>query len=551
MNTVLITSIGKRVQLIKHLKKNFKVIGADAGELISARYFVDKFYQISKAGEKNYIDDILKICKKEKVEILIPLYEGEFDILNENRKIIEKYGVKLCLSSKNVIDVCNNKEKTNEFFNRTEINIPKVYSKCEIENIIKENNDSVMPLFIKPIDGMGSINAFKINNIKELKFFNEYIKNGIIQQYIDGEEYTVDCLVNFEGKAVYIIPRKRIEVRSGEVVKSQSVNDKLLISEAKKVINKLNSLKDNNKIAAVGPLTIQFFKTKEQKIFLLEINPRFGGGVPLSFECGADYGKALSEMLKGNNYIVNNCFKEKLMLRYDEAVFVNTGHTEEICNNKKLYIFDLDDTLYYEKEFVLGAFMHVCEYLGEKYKVDSQLLFYRMIEILNTEGRGNIFDVICSEYGFEEKIEKLVDIYRSANPKLKLYEDSEAFINRLKEKGISIGIITDGCSKVQWNKIKSLGLESKVDKIIVTDDYGDGFEKPNQRSYTDMIKYFNVKPYECVYIGDNPKKDFVGAKALNINTIRIKRDRGDHINDIVSFDYEADLIINNFYELTI
>lgn len=65
---------------------------------------------------------------------------------------------------------------------------------------------------------------------------------------------------------------------------------------------------------------------------------------------------------------------------------------------------------------------------------------------------------------------------------------------------------------VQWNKIKGLDIESLVDRIIVTDDMGMEFWKPDKRSYLDMIEYFNVAKNECIYIGDNPNKDFIGAK---------------------------------------
>lgn len=118
-----------------------------------------------------------------------------------------------------------------------------------------------------------------------------------------------------------------------------------------------------------------------------------------------------------------------------------------------------------------------------------------------------------------------------------------------KRKNLKASIIADGCAKVQWNKINSLGLEKLIDKIIVTDDYGQGFGKPNKRSYVDMINYFNVKPNECVYVGDNPRKDFVGAKELGFQTVRIIREQGDHIDKNLTNEYEVHYVINNFKEL--
>lgn len=324
---MLITSIGKRVQLIKHLSKNFKIIGVDAGELNPCRYFVDKFYKIPKAVDKNYISELLKICKKENVELLTPLYEGEFSILNNHRESFEDINTKLMLSSEKVIDICKDKFKTSEYFIHENIKNPRVYTKNEIKQIINNKEESKFPLFIKPADGMGSSNAFKISNIKELIFFDDYIKNAIIQECIEGTEYTVDALVDFKGNLIYAVPRIRLEVRNGEVVKSRTVKDKSIIYETIKVIQALNKLKDENNNGAIGPLTIQFFKTNKDEIYLLEINPRFGGGVPLSFQCGADYGKALNDMLDNRNTQFINNFTEKTMLRFDDAVFIDAQNS--------------------------------------------------------------------------------------------------------------------------------------------------------------------------------------------------------------------------------
>lgn len=317
---ILLTSIGKRVQLIKHLKSQFEIIGVDANELVPALKFVDKFYKIPKFNNKDYLKTLLNICKIENIDILIPLYELEFDILTKNRNEFEKIGTKLILSNSKIIDICNDKYKTYELLKNV-IKCPKVYNIQEINYNLKKKSEKILPLIIKPKNGMGSSNVFKINNLKELKFFKTYVKNPIFQQYIQGEEYTVDVLCDFQGKPIYIIPRKRLEVRSGEVSKSKTIHDELIISETLKVIKEFNkiSLKEIN---LMGPLTIQFFKTNDNNIYFLEINPRFGGGVPLSFKAGANYAKCLKEMINGIklNYIDN--FEEITMLRFDDAIYL-------------------------------------------------------------------------------------------------------------------------------------------------------------------------------------------------------------------------------------
>lgn len=323
---MLLTSIGKRVQLIKHLEQSFNVVGADAGELNPAKAFVHKFYRIPKVNEDGYAECLLDICKKEEIKVLIPLYEGEFEILYNLREKFQNIGTILLLSNSEILSLCKDKIKTYKYFLNSKINIPKVYSEEEIQDILIYGDIDKLPLIIKPKDGMGSDQVYKINNLNELKFFKEYVKNGIVQEFIDGDEYTVDTLVDLKGNPIYVVPRKRIEVRSGEVVKSATIKSDNIINETIKVVGILNKLIDDNGLALCGPLTIQFFKTSSGEIYLLEINPRFGGGVPLSFEAGANYAQKIHEMLEGNKLGYIKDFREIIMLRYEEAVYFTSDN---------------------------------------------------------------------------------------------------------------------------------------------------------------------------------------------------------------------------------
>lgn len=307
---ILLTAIGKRVQLINHLKKSCQVFGTDCGDLVPASYFVDKFLKVSKYNEDGYIDSLIDICSNEKIDMIIPLYEKEYVLLAENRDRFTEVGAKLLLSSIETIECCSNKYKTYEFFKAAHINTPKTFFKEDL----KKNYDLKFPLIIKPIDGMGSNNVYKINNKKELEFFVEYVKEPIVQEYVEGIEYTIDTLCDLEGNIISIVPRQRIEVRSGEVSKSKAVKDLEIIEKTKELLEKLK---------IIGPGTIQCIKNKCGEIKFIEINPRFGGGVPLSFEAGIDYGKYFDSMNKDENIksIVGE-FEEVIMMRYDEAVYL-------------------------------------------------------------------------------------------------------------------------------------------------------------------------------------------------------------------------------------
>lgn len=315
---LLLTSIGKRVQLIQHLQKNFQVLGADASSQNAARHFADKFFQVPKCRESGYVDALLKICNKEEVAGLIPLYEAEFPILNASRERFEELGVHLILSGERVTDICNDKVKSAAFFNRYGIPSPRAYSPEEAE---KEDR---YPMIVKPVDGMGSRDVFRVMNREQLRFFAGYVSNPMIQSCARGTEYTIDVLCDEGGTPVYIVPRIRLEVRSGEVVKSRTVKQGLVIRET---MNLLEALKREGSVA--GPLTVQcFLSDNEDEISFIEINPRFGGGVPLSFAAGADYSLALADMCEGKRwsprteeeYLAD--FTELTMLRYDQAVYM-------------------------------------------------------------------------------------------------------------------------------------------------------------------------------------------------------------------------------------
>lgn len=221
------------------------------------------------------------------------------------------------------------------------------------------------------------------------------------------------------------------------------------------------------------------------------------------------------------------------------------GYLKEI----KVLVFDLDDTLYNEEEYVFSAFKFVSEYIGKKFKKNEETVYKRILDIYMKEGRGKIFDILCEELNINEGPKTLVSIYRSCKPKLKLYKDSEEILIWAKSNNIRTGLITDGCSKVQWNKIESLKLNKKIEKIIVTDDYGEGYSKPNKKPYLDILSYFSIKPFEVVYIGDNPKKDFITAKKIGMKTIRIVRQCGSHIKKECSEIYEAERRIHNLEEI--
>lgn len=219
----------------------------------------------------------------------------------------------------------------------------------------------------------------------------------------------------------------------------------------------------------------------------------------------------------------------------------------------RAYIFDVDDTLYEEKQFVRAAMSDVSRYLSEKYDASFDEIYDFCMNSIESGHRGRTFNMLCEEFSFDEDVDKIVDIYRSCETKLDLYDDAEELIGKIKEEGLRIGVITDGFSKVQRSKVAGLGLFEIADAVIISYDYtdenGKPLCKPNTKVYEMCLEKLGVKPEESVYIGDNPLKDFVGARKLGMKTVHIKRKGSMFENEVPEPGFEADFMIEKLTEL--
>lgn len=192
----------------------------------------------------------------------------------------------------------------------------KEFSKfCYTESlpIIPEADNSSFPFFVKPNTGSASIGAQKISNKLDLQFLKNP-ENFIFQEFIDGVEYTVDAYVLRDGTTWGLSPRARIATSGGESVISNMVKDEEINEVCLSVISKL-SLR--------GPITLQFIRShSDSKLFLMEVNPRFGGGVPLSIEAGFNFPKIMIEEILGKKVSPLGNVRNLSMKRYyKEAYF--------------------------------------------------------------------------------------------------------------------------------------------------------------------------------------------------------------------------------------
>ncbi|MFC4322626.1 ATP-grasp domain-containing protein [Litchfieldia salsa] len=312
---ILILSAGRRVELVQCFQKAAKKLGlksnivaGDCSDTAPALYFADRTYKLPRIIiERNYIDAIIDACNQENISLIVPTIDTDLLLLAENKSIIEeKTNAKVLISNYEVVEVCRDKINTQKFLEENSFGIPKMYTDEEIEN-----GDLQFPLFIKPKSGSSSINTFKVNNISELNIYKDIVKDPIIQDFMEGEEFTVDVFLDFDSNIISIVPRLRIATRSGEISKGKIIRDREIIDDVTKLMKVFKP---------IGHITVQLMKTNKG-IEYIEINPRFGGGAPMSIMSGADSCENLFRLLMGEKLEYNENYKDNLtFLRFDSSI---------------------------------------------------------------------------------------------------------------------------------------------------------------------------------------------------------------------------------------
>lgn len=325
MINVLILSAGRRVELVncfKHARDKLdlkgQVIAVDCSDLAPALYFADINEIVPRISENDaYIEAIIDICDHFGVNLIVPTIDTELILLSERREEIEsKTGAKVLISDEKVVHVCRDKRNTQQFLEEHGFEMPRLYTEHELDCAEVD-----FPVFIKPLDGSSSINAYRINNIDELMTFRHLIDKPIVQEFVEGTEYTTDVFLDFNSKLITVVPRVRIATRSGEIAKGVIKRDREIMNSVTKLMRALKP---------IGHITVQCMKT-DRGIKYIEINPRFGGGAPMSIMAGADSCENLYRLLLGESLEYNENFRENLTyLRFDQSIMLNENMQREI-----------------------------------------------------------------------------------------------------------------------------------------------------------------------------------------------------------------------------
>ena len=524
---ILFTGVGRRVELLQAfrtaalvLNKDLKIYGADMAGTAPALAYCDVVRKTVSMKDPGYIDNLLQICKEDKIDLLIPTIDTDLLILSQNREKFDPIGTKVMISAPDKILICRDKNNTSQFFVDCGLKAPMPV------NDWKEYNAGY-PAFIKPKDGSSSINAFKVDNEEELEVYASQVEDYIVQPFVSGHEYTIDIFCDWDGEPICIVPRERLQVRAGEVLKTRIELDEKMIEESRVLCKAFKPC---------GPMTVQLIRDDKGDDYFIEINPRFGGGAPLSMKAGAKSAEAVLRLVDGEHpEFVTNVEDRAVYSRFDQSVQILEGTVENpkefdrfsenvITNFAEAaplladarisgVIFDLDDTLYSEKEYVRSGYKAVSDYLGGGYEEKLWAYF---------ENKQPAIDALLKELGRENEKEKVLNAYRFHKPAIHLYDGVLEEIKALTAKGKRVGIITDGRPEGQRNKLAALGLDELIgeENIIITDELGGvQFRKPCDIAFRILAQRWRLSYDEIVYVGDNTAKDFQAPAQLGMKHI--------------------------------
>lgn len=315
MVNVLLLSSGRRIELIQAFQKALsehapgsKIIAADAQSLAPALYLADKAVLLPRLTEETYIDRLCEVIEKFKIELVVPTIDPELPILSDARKEIEaRTGTRIMVADPWVIRICNDKILTQEHVVSNGLLAPFVF---ESATGVSEED---FPLILKPRAGSSSIGVNVVKSFDEINYLLPRTHDPMIQEFVTGEEYTVDCFSDFDGNVISVVPRLRIATRGGEILKGR-------ISKNRNIMNAVEALLRT--LPMPGHSTIQCFET-DRGIEFIEINPRFGGGAPMSIAAGADSCSRLIKILQGEELSYDDSFEDGLtFLRFDQSIMV-------------------------------------------------------------------------------------------------------------------------------------------------------------------------------------------------------------------------------------
>jgi carbamoyl-phosphate synthase large subunit len=326
---VLFTSVGRRVELVRAFRRGYAelglegaIVGVDADPLAPALRECDEALMVPRLDEPHYVSTLVELCAQWRVALLFALIDTEIPLLAQHRDELEATGARPMVVAGDAAQVTADKLATAELFERLGVPAPACW-----QGEAARDGDLPFPAFVKPRFGSAGAHAHTVADREELAFWLPRVPEPIVQEHLPGPEITTDVLCLEEGEVAAAVSRRRLEVRTGEVAKGVTVRDERILEHCASIARELR---------VRGPITVQCLMRDEEPCFT-EVNPRFGGGLPLALAAGMHAPRWLLAHAAGMEVElppVGGYEVGLYMTRYDESFFLTEEHRAALAGHR-------------------------------------------------------------------------------------------------------------------------------------------------------------------------------------------------------------------------
>ena len=314
---ILVLSAGTRNKVVQYFKKavagNGLVVATDCSDLAPAIYEADKYYIVPRMSAPGYLDVVLDICKKEKIDGVLSLIDPELSLLAEHAEEFKVLGTTVIGSSFDLCEMALNKMQMFQWLKKRGYKCAKSYMDKEAFYADLEEGKISFPVFVKPACGSASIAISKVYDKETLELLTAHDENLMIQEFLDGQEIGADVYIDMvSGEVVSIFTKKKLKMRAGETDKAVSFKDEKLFELIKKFVSEAGYS---------GQIDIDIFDVNGE-YYISEVNPRFGGGYPHAYESGCDHMRLILNNLQGsaNEVRIGQYEDGVYMMKYNEIM---------------------------------------------------------------------------------------------------------------------------------------------------------------------------------------------------------------------------------------
>jgi carbamoyl-phosphate synthase large subunit len=296
-----------------------KLVATDISPQTAALQVVDEKFIVPQVKDVQYIPELKRIVEEHEIGLIVPLTDLDLHSLTRHREEFLQLGCEVMIGPEETVRACRDKKEFSERLRRAGMPAIRTFSLEEFRSA------PFYPCFIKPMRGSGGLGTSRIGDENELRAhvatFGEQL---LVQDYVPGREYTIDVYRTRDGDVRCIVPRQRLVVRSGEVDKGVTVHDDALIEATQKLTDLMPGL--------WGVFCCQCRRPDGDEAFFFEINPRFGGGAPLSIAAGVDLPRYLMEEVTGREISarLGEFTPNLVLMRYSADLFEQVDDPTEL-----------------------------------------------------------------------------------------------------------------------------------------------------------------------------------------------------------------------------